>query len=182
MVNRVNEKIEKKVCEMYLKGEYIKEIITNNNISEPTLYSILRKNNIKLNRNMNSKNMKTKICTVCKIELTEKNKTSGKHKHMCKKCNNEYYFNLRKKDFEQYKKASIKSKYNLTMEEYYLMLEKANYQCEICGEKTNLEIDHNHKTGKVRGMLCDRCNRTIGMFKEDINIMSNAIKYIKERT
>ena len=49
----------------------------------------------------------------------------------------------------------------------------------IKGTKT-LCIDHDHKTGKIRGLLCQNCNVSIGKFKEDINIMQKAIDYLKK--
>src|SRR5258707_1620309 len=64
-------------------------------------------------------------------------------------------------------KRQYKSKYNITITEYYELLELQNYQCAICkresweGEK-GLSVDHDHITGKVRGLLCTGCNLGIG--------------------
>lgn len=85
----------------------------------------------------------------------------------------------------------IKSKYGLTIEDYNLLLSDQKGKCYICGnEETSydaktkkvksLSIDHNHKTGKVRGLLCSRCNALIGYAKEDIKILESAIKYINK--
>lgn len=41
-----------------------------------------------------------------------------------------------------------------------------------------LSVDHCHKTGKVRGLLCSNCNTAIGLLKEDINVLKNAINYL----
>jgi len=51
--------------------------------------------------------------------------------------------------------------------------------CEICGSTEKLHIDHDHDTGKYRGILCHHCNVGIGMFDENINKMEKGIKYIK---
>lgn len=51
--------------------------------------------------------------------------------------------------------------------------------CEICFKKENLCYDHSHVTNKFRGTLCQTCNSALGMFKDDITILKNAIKYLK---
>jgi len=75
--------------------------------------------------------------------------------------------------------------YNLLPEEYLKLKKEQNYKCKICfkSEEENgkaLAIDHCHKTSKVRGLLCDNCNRGIGHLQDDINILESAIKYLKE--
>lgn len=58
--------------------------------------------------------------------------------------------------------------------------------CEICGKtikdnKKKLSVDHCHKTGKFRGMLCFKCNIGLGMFNDNINIIKKSIIYLKKR-
>lgn len=88
-----------------------------------------------------------------------------------------------------YKKTEQHLKeYGLTLDEYNNMLKRQNYVCEICGgvndkkkyTKRPLFVDHNHKTGNVRGLLCDRCNFLIGNAREDINILLNSIEYLRK--
>jgi len=72
------------------------------------------------------------------------------------------------------------TKFNTTEEHMKELLTITS--CEICGNKstrTYLAVDHDHKTGKIRGMLCDHCNTALGKFKDDINIMKQAIKYLE---
>lgn len=61
------------------------------------------------------------------------------------------------------------------------MLEEQNGECFICGSKPDdqLHIDHDHKTGKVRKLLCRSCNAALGMCKESIDILKKIIEYIK---
>ena len=68
--------------------------------------------------------------------------------------------------------------------EYDLMLKKQNGVCVICKQPENiknkhLSIDHNHTTSKIRGLLCQKCNTMLGMAKDDINILENAIAYLR---
>ena len=82
------------------------------------------------------------------------------------------------------RKNKIKREYYLTIEQYNQMFVDQNGVCAICGEKQengkNLSIDHNHETGKVRGLLCTRCNTGIGLLKEKEDILLKAIEYLKK--
>lgn len=90
---------------------------------------------------------------------------------------------------EQGKKSKyfceVKRKYNINEEYYNNLLKNQNNSCAICKtpfidfSRRNLHLDHNHKNNKVRGILCIYCNNLLGLAKEDINILSNAIEYIK---
>lgn len=86
------------------------------------------------------------------------------------------------------KRYQLKTLYNLTVNEYNKLVERQNGLCAICGkvETANnqygmfpLSIDHDHITGKVRGLLCQRCNRMLGHAKDNINILKKAIKYLR---
>lgn len=80
----------------------------------------------------------------------------------------------------------------LTAGEYHKMFEKQHGVCAICGKpetrkapQTNgricrLHIDHDHKTGKVRGLLCSRCNIGLGHFMDNIEFLLKAIRYLKD--
>lgn len=75
----------------------------------------------------------------------------------------------------------IYQKYGLTGEEYLMLLENCGYRCQICGapqkkeKRGRLCVDHCHTTGKIRGMLCNGCNRGLGLLGEHI---SQALKYL----
>ena len=65
------------------------------------------------------------------------------------------------------------------------LFDKQTGCCTICGKhqaelKRTMAIDHDHKTGKIRGLLCGQCNFLIGNAYEDINILKNAIKYLQK--
>lgn len=82
----------------------------------------------------------------------------------------------------------IKNKYGITEIEYKKMLEQTNHCCEICGSKEvdnpenkeKLCIDHCHSTGKIRGLLCRNCNSAIGLFKDNIDVIKNSVKYLEK--
>lgn len=84
------------------------------------------------------------------------------------------------KDFR--KDARLKSYFGINLDIYKTMLSEQNNVCAICRQscKTgrDLAVDHCHSTGKVRGLLCCKCNNGVGSFNDNIEIMKRAIKYI----
>ena len=96
----------------------------------------------------------------------------------------------RERNPEKYKEQGKRSnkkqrlrKYKLTQEEYDNLLTFQNKLCAICkkekSHKHDWHIDHCHITGKVRGILCSRCNTLIGQSKESIATLNNAIEYLR---
>jgi hypothetical protein len=77
---------------------------------------------------------------------------------------------------------SYLKKYLVKPAEYELMFSMQNGVCAICNQKSvhKLAVDHNHETGEVRGLLCKQCNVGLGMFKEEIRWLENAIQYIRD--
>lgn len=59
------------------------------------------------------------------------------------------------------------------------MLTDQNECCAICKNKRPLKVDHNHDTGKVRGLLCDKCNVALGLLGENINVVESLLIYLK---
>ena len=75
------------------------------------------------------------------------------------------------------------SKYGLTLNDYYNILKKQNNKCAICetdkpGGQGRFHLDHCHKTNKVRGLLCHRCNTSLGGFRDDPIILERAKIYL----
>src|SRR5207247_2731565 len=76
------------------------------------------------------------------------------------------------------KLANRLSQYDLTIEEYEKLLEQQEGCCAICQEPVDV-IDHNHKTGETRGLLCRACNAGLGMFRDSTNLLLMACKYLE---
>lgn len=76
------------------------------------------------------------------------------------------------------KKSYLKKTYGLTYEQYLDLIEDQNGECAICREFKELHIDHCHKTGKIRALLCPECNKVLGLAKEKIDILQSMIVYI----
>ena len=78
----------------------------------------------------------------------------------------------------------IKKKYGLSKEGFFEILSAQDHACPICKSEVSeakSHVDHCHSTGKVRGILCSRCNQAIGLFKEDIGAMVMAIRYLEHK-
>lgn len=59
-------------------------------------------------------------------------------------------------------------------------LKRANGRCEICGNsRARLCVDHDHESGRVRGVLCHSCNSALGLFKDSLSFLKNAIGYLE---
>lgn len=98
----------------------------------------------------------------------------------------DYYANVYKfkEDKERSADNRFKRVYGISLEDYKRMLILQEDRCLICKtHKSNLSkalaVDHDHITGKVRGLLCGHCNIAIGLLKEDISILKNCIMYLK---
>ena len=83
------------------------------------------------------------------------------------------------------RQASRAYKYGLEPEQYKEMHKAQQGKCAICKEepktKRGLHVDHDHETGKVRGLLCHGCNVALGSFKEDVTLLNKAIEYLRSK-
>lgn len=115
---------------------------------------------------------------VKKIESVKKYK--AKHVGKFKKYAEEYRSKPENKD--RLKHLNLIRRYRISLDEYQSMYDKQNGLCEVCCTSSErlLAVDHNHKTGRIRGLLCSQCNLAIGNSKEDVKILKNMIKYINK--
>ena len=105
------------------------------------------------------------------------------NKDRLRKQNHEYYLEHKDEAREYSKKYHLKNKYDLSIEEWTKLCNRQKGVCAICHRKTKLVIDHNHKTGKIRGILCIHCNMLLGIV-EKLNIeIGGAVKrYLKRNS
>lgn len=149
--------------------------------------------------------MTTKICTQCKetklLELFVKNKTCiAGYASTCKLCSNAYKrewardpvaYRKRLESKQKHNKTetrkisarrlALKKKYGMTLEDYQSLCQSQQNMCLICKQiHLQLVVDHDHNTNLVRGLLCRNCNSALGLFKEDVNTLKNAIDYVSK--
>ena len=78
----------------------------------------------------------------------------------------------------------LKQKFGINYDQYQMILQEQNGVCAICDESEpvvnrSLSVDHDHETGKIRGLLCSNCNPGIGKFKEKIELLKKAVAYLE---
>jgi len=88
--------------------------------------------------------------------------------------------------FSSKRRYQLKRDYGLSVDDYNAIFAEQQGKCAICGRhqqklKKGLVVDHNHKTGEVRGLLCFRCNNGLGSFKDDIEQLRMAIIYLNKQ-
>lgn len=149
--------------------------------------------------------MDTKLCRKCgetkPLEDFHKDrKSKDGHCFYCKECNKrktrEHYRDnvdkvaekergRRRAKSGEYRDYNYRSKYGITLEDYNRMFEEQGGVCATCGQPESraatdsLAVDHDHETGKVRGLLCSNCNRSLGLLKENIGTLQNLIAYLQ---
>ena len=88
----------------------------------------------------------------------------------------------RKNNPDAYWRRYYKREYGITLDQYNEMLEVQGGVCAICGNtcqtRSRLAVDHDHETGKVRGLLCNGCNRGIGLLNDSPELLRAAIGYL----
>lgn len=82
------------------------------------------------------------------------------------------------------RKRRIYKAYGLSFDEYLNLIQSQNNTCKICKaafkRTKDIHVDHNHNTGKIRGILCSNCNRCLGLLKDNITVLQNAIEYLSK--
>lgn len=104
-----------------------------------------------------------------------------KNKSKLKEKAQEYY----KKNSQKYIEKSLRSYYKLSIGQYDKMFKDQEERCAICNRhqenfSRRLFVDHDHKTGRIRGLLCGPCNSGIGMLGDNIEILQGAIDYLNK--
>jgi hypothetical protein len=129
------------------------------------------------------------------IKCGEEKPLSGFHKdkstkdgftRYCGKCATEQSKNWYQKNPNVKKNANLLREYGITLEEFENLKIIQNNKCAICLNdfKNSIDtcVDHCHTTKKVRGLLCNHCNRALGLFKESKDSLKSALKYLKKYT
>lgn len=153
--------------------------------------------------------MLLKRCAGCKLELSidlfykEPRRADGFRRY-CKVCSNQACKKYRAKhptkvvayreaNKEKRRDSRLLSRYGLSLIDYEKMLKQQGNVCSICklpesrleyrtGKIARLAVDHCHKTGKVRSILCNRCNVTLGKVEDSEELLLKLIEYLKEHS
>lgn len=108
-------------------------------------------------------------------------------KGLCKTCYQDQYIKnyvrssdsiARKKEYH-WRKLGIRE---FTFTDYQALWNLQNGKCAICLREEKLAVDHDHQTGRVRGLLCDYCNRRLMLSRNTVEIFRRAIAYLTANT
>jgi hypothetical protein len=106
-----------------------------------------------------------------------RNRKSGRHCY-CKQCHNRQVRESVAKVGGS-RKYHLKRRYDLTPREFDALLAKQGFLCPICVRRPAVHVDHDHVTGRVRGILCEMCNGGLGQFRDNPQSIENAIEYLE---
>lgn len=130
-----------------------------------------------------------KLCRSCSIELTDDNWYKSLQKartYLCNSCNSnktkQWAEDNPDKVKETRRKSKLKKKYGISVEDYDKMFAEQGGKCFLCNkehERRPLNVDHCHKTGEVRKLLCDKCNLALGLVDDSVELLENFIRYLK---
>lgn len=141
------------------------------------------------------------ICSRCGIERDGKRFRKGRT--VCKNCHasdelERYHSDpkAKEKQRDKYKRNpqqrrdyNLRMKFGITLDDYNRILEQQGGVCDICGVipadqngGKSLAVDHDHYTGKVRGLLCHHCNHGLGKFKDSPDLLRNAARYLERNS
>ena len=140
-----------------------------------------------------------KYCPRCKQtkSVDDFNKRNGKRSKecqaYCRKCHRKYVSDWQRTSNGKLhqERARLKYKFGITPEEVDSLLMSQCGVCALCGQQEtklefrtgkvmSLSVDHNHKSGQIRGLLCQKCNSIIGYANEDVELLQKVIDYLKE--
>lgn len=149
-----------------------------------------------------SRDQRDRYCKECKdekyIEWRNNNKEKIKNYENTRYSKNKDKIrervrqNLKSKNYEVKKRQGLLKNYGLKWEEYNKMLEDCKKKCQICEKdfdlleeyvnknKSQPQVDHCHITGKIRGLLCGKCNSILGYCNDNIEILKNTIIYLEK--
>jgi len=133
-----------------------------------------------------------KTCMTCGKEKLAtdfyvRNKVSMVRHSICKECDKQRVRNRHEENPERTRNNDLKRNYGITLDEHTQMYEEQNGVCAICkepgdGRWKKLCVDHDHKTGKVRQLLCRNCNMVLGQVGDNIIILQSMIEYLQAST
>lgn len=136
-----------------------------------------------------------KICTKCKgsFPLSSYSKCArnrGGLYHYCRECQKSAHrAHYKRTGGRSARDSHLRGAYGVTSHEYDSMLDRQSGVCAIChqpetarhksGVIKSLAVDHCHKTNRVRGLLCEECNHGLGRFRDSVERLQSAIKYLE---
>ena len=130
-----------------------------------------------------------KKCTKCGeqkplSEFYKNKKLKDGHQAHCKLCSAKYGKEWIKHNWEKRRASNLKYYYGIDFKDFEQLRINQNNCCAICKnpliDEKHTHLDHSHSSNKIRGILCNHCNRGLGAFKDSLDLLKSAQKYLKK--
>jgi hypothetical protein len=161
----------------YLKYYYV-------NVLKKDLVALEKKRNYDRARQKNTDIIKRRKEYLNKKYSDPEYRILQNKKHQESNMRNKEKINQKRREYRKtvdYKRYVLKKKYNLSYEEYQKKINEQGGKCPICNEiLITMTTDHNHTTGKVRGILCTSCNLQLGWIEKKPYLIKPMIEYLKK--
>ncbi len=133
---------------------------------------------------------RSRICKICQQEKNRDFRKNKREYHRAWSAKNRAASRARANQWrlnnpEKVREKGYMSKYGITLADFDNLRISQRFCCKICSAHetqfdSHLHVDHCHKTGKVRGLLCGPCNKALGLFKDNITSIHNAAEYLEQ--
>lgn len=129
-----------------------------------------------------------KMCSTCRVEKSVEDfyrsyQAKDGLQHNCKVCTKARDTGPRAEQRRDYAwKRKLELDFGMTPEEYWEMFDRQGGRCAICRavpDWKRLAVDHDHETGEIRGLLCNQCNTGLGFFRDDSELVAEALSYLR---
>lgn len=140
-------------------------------------------------RDLSEKEMRCSGCATVK-DMSEFNPAMLNIRYpYCKPCSQAATQKSKEKHYIVVENARLKRNYGISLEDYEKMLKSQNYSCAICkkpesqclnAKPVKLSVDHDHKTGLARELLCFRCNVSVGMLEKNTDLILVLLEYLEK--
>jgi len=137
--------------------------------------------------------LETRVCRKCNEEKNllddfyrsrqDATKASS-YAYECKECTKKRALRYHHENSGRTRDKHLRRTYGIDSKQFDMLLEAQNHQCAICfttnpgGKSGRFNVDHDHKTGKIRGLLCKSCNIALGEVGDNIHTLKNMIEYL----
>jgi hypothetical protein len=122
----------------------------------------------------------SKKCADCKTDKPLSDFPGGRPHSYCKACNNARNRESVKRLYGGSRHYHLKQRFGIGAADVTRLIELQGGVCALCGNRPATQVDHDHRSGKVRAILCLHCNAGLGAFGDDPEVVARAIRYLEK--